>query len=391
MDHPFSPIHYLRLLRRRWRLILIPTLIALLTAALLSFLTPVHYTAAATLLAPSPQLVWRWENKVSDVVDTRFDWRAEILPLLTTTNLSERGLAKVGDQLQHPLDAATLAGRTKARVGAGSLFTLQVRAASAGDAQLLANALAEALTEAAADYYSGDLAANQAALQETLAQFQVWDDALTAFRARSGMGLGMSGAAVVLNEEEVIALQSAVKQEMALANSRRAALQHALGRVQMVLDAGAAGEPLPRTLLNVPEINAIYALPYDEALQLPAGELLARLREIAATMQRDYDLLSQQAIAAQQETSELTTEWENILRDRGVWLESVTAIQRREVELQMKRLIEGSRVRLIDPAPLPERPSQPNWPLNLGLALAGGLLFGFLLAVAAVYFGEDPL
>lgn len=391
MDQPFSPAHYLRLLRRRWLLILIPAIIALLTAALLSFLMPVQYTAAATLLAPNPQLAWRWENKVSDVIDVRFDWRAEILPLLTTTNLSERALTRVGAQLQHPLDAETLTGRIKTRVGTGSLFTLQARAASAADAQLLANALAAALSEAAADYYSGDLAANQAALAETLAQFQVWDETLTDFRGRSGLGLGLSGAAVVLNEEEVIALQSAIKQEMALANSRRAALQHALGRVQMVLAAGAADEPLPITLLNVSEIAAIYGLPYDEAQQLPASDLLARLQEIAAAMQRDYDLLSAQAVAAQQETSELTTEWEEILRDRGVWLESVTALQRRDVELQMKRLIEGSRVRLIDPATLPPAPSQPNWPLNLGLAIAGGLLLGFLLAVTAIYFGDDPL
>ena len=81
--------------------------------------------------------------------------------------------------------------------------------------------------------------------------------------------------------------------------------------------------------------------------------------------------------------------WETILRDRGVWLDSVTALERKVAEVQMKRLIESERVKIIDPATTPERPSQPNWPVSLGIALAAGLLGGLLLAALAVYLGES--
>ena len=106
-------------------------------------------------------------------------------------------------------------------------------------------------------------------------------------------------------------------------------------------------------------------------------------------MSADLAGLAENAIERQFVESGFTQEWENILRVRGVWLESVTALERRGVELQMKRLIEGDRVRVVDEASAPSSPSQPNWLFNIGLALAAGLLLGLLLAVISVYWRGD--
>lgn len=391
MDKPFSPSLYVRLLARRWPLIVIPAIVALIAAAVVSNLMPVRYTATATMLAPNPQIVWRWDNKVYDIVDVRFDWRAEVMPLLTTADLAQRALEKVQSELEHPLDAATLLARMRTRAGAGALFTISVSADSAADARLLANALADSLPEATVDYYGGDLATNQTALDEAQAEFALLDEELMNFRGETGIGLSLSGAAVATGDNEIIGLQSAIKQEMTVKNSRRAALQVLLDRIDLVLDAADAGTDLPVTLLNLPELEKTYALAYDEVRQLAAenpAALVESLRAIRIEVARDYELLSADADAVQLTVSQDMQTWEQLLQRRGVWQESVTALARRDVELKMKRLIDGERVKVIDRATAPAGPSQPNWVLNLGMAVAGGLMLGLLLAVTAVYFGD---
>ena len=84
-----------------------------------------------------------------------------------------------------------------------------------------------------------------------------------------------------------------------------------------------------------------------------------------------------------------TADRTRLLRDRGVWMETVTTMSRKVAEVEMQRIVEGQRVQIVDEATVPARPSQPNWPLNLGIAIVGGLLFGFLLAVAAAYLGDS--
>ena len=157
MNEPFTPATYLRLLRRHWLLIVIPLALALIIAVVLSLITPVKYTSTTTLLAPNPQLVWRWDNRVSDVVNLRFDWRAEVIPLIATEAVAQRALDQVQSELSEPMDAATLVASTNVRLGDGSLFYISVKANQPEDAALLTNTMAQALPEVVADLYAGNI------------------------------------------------------------------------------------------------------------------------------------------------------------------------------------------------------------------------------------------
>lgn len=391
MDQPFNLSRYLRLLLSRWPLIVLPMAVAVIVAAVLGILTPVRYTATATLIAPSPQITWRWENRIYDIADPRFDWRNEVLALFSTKQIYERALNKVKDRLETPIDASAFRSATTTGRGAGSLLTVSVKAASPADAILLANALSAAAPESVAELYSGDVKANQRALDAAKTEFKKWDDQLLQFRGRTGIGTGSSGDLASGRGDELFGAQSTIKQELTIKNSDRAALQNAIDRLDLVLAQLAESSPSASlALLDLPELET-YGLDYTGLRSLASDDqetLKNELVELKQQMVTDLDALAANTVERQFVESRLTQEWENILRVRGVWLESVTALERRAVELQMKRLIEGDRVRIIDQASASSSPSQPNWLFNIGLALSAGLLLGLLLAVISIYWRD---
>ena len=128
MDQPFRLSLYFKRLARHWKLIVIPALIAVLAAILFSFITPVRYTATTTLIAPKPQQVWRWSNKVYDIVNLRFDWREEVMPLVKTEKVAEQALSTVGGQLSRAYTPQELIDATSVKPGAGTLFSISVKA-----------------------------------------------------------------------------------------------------------------------------------------------------------------------------------------------------------------------------------------------------------------------
>lgn len=390
MNEPFTPSDYLRLLGRYWLLIVIPPALALIVAAIYSLLTPVQYTATTTLLAPNPQLVWRWDNRLSDVVNLRFDWRAEVIPLITTEEVAQRALDMVQGELSEPIDAATLVASTNVRPGAGSLFYLSVTASKPEDAALLVNALAQALPEAVADLYAGNIDLYQEALLAAESSYDEIEEQLQQFRGDTGMGLGFSGALATNGGDDVYGAQSEIKQELTLKNSERAAIQADLDRIDMVLEAAKADPTQVNiALLDIPGLMR-YGLDFDEVQTLATTDsavLITTLQTIRTEMSENLAILTDDALALQREHAQYSRDKDNLFRSRGIWAETVNALERKQIELQMKRIIEGERVQVIDEAEAPQKPSQPNWLLNLGLAFVAGLLGGLLLAVLATYFG----
>ena len=392
MNEPFTPTNYMRLLGRHWLLIVIPPVLALIVASIYSLITPVQYTASTTLLAPNPQLVWRWDNHVSDVVNLRFDWRAEVMPLLTTEEVAQRALDMVQDDLSEPIDAATLVDATTVRRGDGSLFTISVSASQPQDAALLANALAQALPETVADLYAGNIDLYQEALLTAESSYAEAEEQLQQFRGETGIGLGFSGAVATGGADDVYGAQSEIKQELMLKNASRAALQTDLDRIDMVLQAAETDpDHVKIALLDIPSLRR-YSLDFDKIQTLATTDptvLVTTLQTIRADMAENLAMLTEDAVALQKEHAQYSRDKDNLLRSRAIWAESVNALERKQIELQMKRIIEGERVQVIDEAETPQKPSQPNWLLNLGLAFAAGLLGGLLLAVLATYFGAS--
>ncbi|MCP4165603.1 MAG: hypothetical protein GY759_06885 [Chloroflexi bacterium] len=391
MDQPFRPTHYLHHLRRHWLLIIIPAVVAVILALIIGFLTPVRYTATATLSAPNPQLIWRWDNRVTDYVDWRFNWRTEVLPLINTQEVAQRALDKVEGQLEEPMTAEQLLGATSSRLGQGSLFTISVSASNPQDAALLTQAVAASLPETVADLYAGNIDLYTEALEQVQSEFDIADETVKVFRGDTGIGLGFGGDLASLGEDELFGAHSAIKQELTLANSDRAATQNLVDRLDVVIQAIEDGDPeYHLALLDVAHLSR-YGLQY-EGLRLLAEQdtdsLQTTIRSLRGEANGVLEQLNMVALDLQHKHAAYSRQWENILQERGIWLESVTSLERKQVELQMKRIIEGERVQVIDEPTVPETPSQPNWLLYLGIALLGGLLGGFLLAIVVIYLSD---
>ena len=389
MDQPFRFSLYLRRLGRHWKLIVIPAAVALLAAILFSFLTPVRYTASATMIAPKPQLVWRWDNKVYDIVDLRFDWRAEVMPLVKTQKTAELALSSVEGQLNRAYDPQELIAATTVKPGAGSMFTISVKAPDPHDAALLANALAAALPKTVADLYAGSQDAFADAASDVRQSFDEWDEKWRAFRAQHGIGLGFTGDLTTAEGEQLYGNQSAIKQELVIKGSDVANLTVFLDKITRVLAATEQGEENNHlATLDTPNL-AHYGLDFASLQALSPAALTTTLRTLQQHVQSDLDAMNADLQALQEEVAGLLQERENIQRTRGVWYDSVKALENKQIEMEVKRIVEGQRVQQVAEALPPEQPSQPNWLLNLALALTAGLLGGLFLAVIAVYLGGE--
>ncbi len=392
MDQPFRFSLYLKRLARRWKLILVPPLIAILIAILFSWLTPVTYTATSVMVAPKPQLVWRWDNKVYDVVDLRFDWRSEVMPLVKTQKTAELALEQVGDQLTRTYTPQEVLNATSVKGGAGSTFTIRVKASNPQDAALLANALAQALPEVIADIYAGSMEAFTQAKADVEANYSEWTARWEAFRAQYGIGLGFTGDLAGVGDEQLFGNQAAIKQTLTIKSSEVADLTVFRDKVALALQGLAEGKTEDAHLawLDSPWL-ARYGLTYEELQTLPSDDLRATLQNLMTQVEADLEAANADLLALQNQVAEILTQRENIQRTRNVWYDSIKALENKMVELEVKRIVEGQRVHQVGQATPPEKPSQPNWPLNLALALMAGLLAGFFLAVLAVYFeGEAP-
>ncbi len=392
MDQPFHFSLYLKRLGRKWKLILLPPILALLIAILFSLLMPVTYTATSIMVAPKPQLVWRWDNKVYDVVDLRFDWRSEVMPLVKTPKTAELALEQVGDQLSREYTPQDVLDATSVKAGAGSTFTIRVKASDPNDAALLANAMAQALPEVIADIYAGSIDAFAQAKAEVDQKYSEWDDRWRAFRAQYGIGLGFTGDITGVGEDQLFGNQAAIKQELTIKSSEVADLSVFLDKVTLALSGlkEGSGEASHMALLDSPMLTR-YGLTFEELQALSPDALQAALEALQAQVQADLDAANADLLTLQDQVATIITERENIQRTRNVWYDSVKALENKMVELNVKRIVEGQRVHQVGEAQPPAHPSQPNWPLNLTLAVVAGLLGGFFLAVLAVYFeGDDP-
>lgn len=340
------------------------------------------------MIAPRQQLAWRWSNKVYDVVDLRFDWRAEVMPLSKTEKVAEYALAQVEGQLSRDYTPQELLAATSVKPGAGAMFTISVTAADARDAALLANAMADALPRAVADIYAGNQDAFTDAEDEIRRSYNEWDEKWRDYRAKYGIGLGFTGD-LTTNETQLFGNQSAIKQELTIKSSDVAILTAFLDKIDKVLSALEKNEPSNHlALLNTPEL-ANYGLDFTTLQTLSPEMLEETLKTLQAQVQSDVDVMNADLLPLQEEVAKLLQERANIQRVRGVWYESIKTMENKQVEMKARRIVEGQRVQQVDMADTPDKPSQPNWPLNLALALTTGLLGGLFLAVIAVYLGGE--
>ena len=77
-------------LRRRWWVVAIFVVAALVAAFVISAIQPKHYEAVATLTATAPRLQWRFDSGIQPIIDTRRDYQREALAISKSNDIAQQ-------------------------------------------------------------------------------------------------------------------------------------------------------------------------------------------------------------------------------------------------------------------------------------------------------------
>lgn len=342
MSDPIDPFRYVGYIGLRWRSLAASSAIAVACALVGTLLTPRQYTAVARIVVDPP---------------AGADMRAAmtVSPIYLESLRTYEGFATSASLFQK---AATGLGLRRL-LGNGPIELLQKRVlrveivrntrilevgATLPDAKQ-AQAVARFVSEQTVAMNQAVVAEGARDLVEALSQEER--------RARARLQEADGAWSRALIQEPVEGLQS----DLAAAAGLRADLRQQISNTE--LEVAAAAERAIRASATV-----------------APGVPEARLREL----RRQLSTLDRQQGEQQKVLAQRSADRDRLASERRSDEAALVAMQQRLSEARGESGYRGERLRIIDPAIVPERPSSPNLPLNLAIALFAGL------ALPLVYF-----
>ncbi len=417
--------HIPAILKDRYLLVLIPTILFLAAGIAAAFVLPTVYRSTATLLVESPQLPDDVIGSGSvDIIDQRIaKYRQQVLSRpklieliqkhrLYVEERSDKSLSDVIDQMRKATKIEAVAAELQRSGGNRSstiAFALNFDYKTASQAQAVAQDMTEQLllldatkSSAQAEGTVRFLTEQATALQAQISEAQ---NRIESIKAQNGLALSNPGMMALGGanggfDVQIIALQRdnallraqrearqsaaerdpvvfAAEAELAAAQARYAddhpdiaIAKRRLREAQRLAASNQAKQP-PDTIEQQIEANNAQIA----ALQSMRARELARLSS-AQTAMAQAPLVEQQIAQEQQALDLLVQQYD------GVSSRLMQAQGTAKAESEQK----GERLSVIDPPVVPEEPNSPNRPLLILGGLAAGLGAGLLLALAAELF-----
>jgi capsular polysaccharide biosynthesis protein len=340
--HGFDAVEFLRYLRSRRRFVLICCCSAVLLALLVSVFLPRRYTATASILIGAPAGIDpRGATSVSPVY---LESLKTFEHLASSDSLFLHALEHVGVRQKYAGRTVESLKRSVLQVNKPvSTRVIQISATleDPAKAQALAQYIAEqtvALSRSIDSQFSGDVA----------------------------------------KEAEVVFEKSGARLRAAEAASERAAKSVSTNALMADLDNTRqlqlrVEEDLENARADLAEVHS--AQPGDKASDAPARARLANLEEQAHKLGQTIASLDAQLAIVKQRGEAVDAELEEA---RG----SHESADKKLSEIRAAAAFRGERLDVFDPGIVPQRPSSPNVPLNLLLAL----MFSLLASVAFLVF-----
>jgi len=400
MEDEIDLREYINVIRRRWKLIVGVTAVAVIAAAVVSFLLPPTYEASAVVLITEPRYQMQFEPRF----ETTDQWQPayEAFPELAA---SDGVLQSVVEAYQPSPIAQIDEWRLKAlkemaeatSQGDPSLVKLKVRCRSPQDAAGIANVWAEKLTERGNDIYSegeDDVSffENQTAQAERA--LEEAEQALIAFQARDRASIVSTQlSSHRQTQSDYLADQRAITYLLQDIQGLRDQL------AQQVDDRPASlGDELTSLFLQVKAFNAQAAVPIElqvnsaESLtQKSQAEQVAFLDDMVGTLEAKSlaidDRLAElepRILERQEELQQIRTEEQRLQRAQNVAEETYMSLSRKLEEARISAQEGKGILQVGSRAAAPEEPASPNKKLNVAVAGALGLMVG----VFGVFFIE---
>ena len=329
MPDPFNGYRYLSHLRHRWRFVVVVLLTAGAVSLGISLLLPAKYTGTVSVVIDPPA---GGDSRIATAVSPIY---LESLKTFEHFALSDQLFARAAErfQLRKPGKPVSIERLKREVLGVSIPRNTKVMevAATHRDPQV-AHALALYIAEEAVKLNRD---ASRAA------------DTELAAAARQDLAVA---------EKRLSAARTAFREASQRAPTP-AALKESLGRLDKLLTDVSRAEL---------SIQLSYREPEDRE-----GQLAERLRSQARELER-------QAATSQELLARRMAEINSVEAAQAEALTSYELTEKRAADVAALAGFRGERLSVLDPGIVPERPSSPNLPLNVAVALALGALFALL-------------
>ncbi|MDH7486913.1 MAG: Wzz/FepE/Etk N-terminal domain-containing protein [Anaerolineae bacterium] len=404
---------YVRIVLRRWPVVLAMALVGALAGFLISLALPPLYEVEATLLATTPKLDADFDSRLRSSLELGLsrEMNRTLFNLLRNPELEARVVMAMGEALppeqrspgrliEH-IEAEQVGGDT-------SYFHIRFRYHDPGLAQQLLNTWASEYVALVNELYGFPVAVEEdirASLTTAQARLSQAEENLETFQRETGVGLvdniqypatlsrqsGLTEARNLFGLYERYGARGEALQTKNLTLGRylaaRDVLKVLIGQAEALQGRGdARGSDLPLELLSSNEvITARGRLDAAALATQDIGAVLEALRAEAMALDDLIAALQADVHALQTELAEKFRQLAALVRERQLAEESYIIFALKEKEMETRTEVQDSWVQLVSPAFLPQEPVAPRLPLNTAV---GGVLGGLLGVLAALLLGE---
>jgi len=404
MEEEIDLREYIDVIVKRWKVVLGIPLLAIIMAALVSFLLlPPVYEAKAGVVITKVKSEVAFEPKYQTLLEEDLaSKRKALLALVKSSSVASRVITKLGSLLKpEEREVVALLNMVDATAD-GDLIEVKVRASEPGKVTAIANAWGQAYEDYVNGLYSGtpqSLSDIQAQAIATEVNYQKAEEALARF-------LGDNKIDALTREIEARQNTLADYYEAGRGLDRLIADAEAL-RAQLRGGASssaptAAGDSLATLFLRAKAFTLSSGLPAQLQLsldQIPtAGKdtalLIKEIEALTADLQARKDeiqtflskgTLEQELRQLQEQLEREQARKRELTQRRDLAWETYNTLARKVAEVGIASQVRDTEVRFAVPAVEPERPVGPKKTMNIAIAGVLGLMVGVFGAFVVEY------
>jgi len=389
---------YLAVLIRHWKLILITTLVGLAAAAAITLMTPPVYRASARLQVTPVRYQWRFDPRISQVIQVGKDERAAYLAAVAPSVLEQDTLEKLGQTLPAGRNPGDLAARVTMQAASVDQIQVVALAGDPAEAAAIANAWAESFVHRIAELYGQSISKERltAELSRLTNELARADEALREFEAETGIALLRTpwGLEAPIEGSLLVGYEGlgSLGKQLELKSQTLAEHQVALDYLRFLIaeatrlkhNKGSTSQ-LPLELLQTPAIAAAGRLRSERILSSDLDEAIALLQAEEATISSSIAQLSAGVRLLQGQAAEMTLKLDQLMRQRQEAAENYAAVKRKITEIEISETVEGGPITILSPATKPASPALPRLRITIAVGGAAGLIVGMLGAFGLEY------
>lgn len=381
MSNEIDLPNILAALRRRWWVVLIFVLLALVIALGLSLAQPRSYQASSMLLVQSPRYQWRFDASFIPLVDSRRDYQREILAISRSNEIAQQA-AQALEAAGITTSPDSLASAVNVRAGDSATIVVGATAREAGVAAAMANAWTDALLQFARQLYgvSQDLANFEQEQQTARERLAALEGQLEQVRAQTGIYNVTAGAEGVMKFAPDQGLLSLTSQRLAEYENDLASLRYLQSQLAQ---PGVDLESLPWERLAGPVISARGVVTPEvarDSLGDPA-QLKALLQQEEASLSATVQALTTELERIQAGVAGDWRTYDELVRERNLVRETYQVLTRKVTELAMQQRVDPGLLTLVSAAEPPSSPVRTQQFAQVVTAGVIGLILGVIAAL----------